>query len=323
MSRSVTARRAPGHAQRCRTMLQLCRTGSGDTAGMLEWDDLRFFLELCRAGSRARAAGRLRVDETTVARRLQRLERELGKPLVERVAGRVVLTDIGELVRTSAAQMEEPALDVLRRSADTQLSGRVRIAAPEILGQHFVLRALLGVRARHPRIDLELVTALSRIDIRRGEADLAVRTVRPTEPALTVRRVARLAVAPYMRRGDRAPSAGLAFVEGMKLPLRGVEDRGSLPIVLRSNAMPVMVEAVRLGWGVADLPCFVADTVPGLRRAFPDEPPQLIDIWLVVHSHARDTPRIRAVLDELARAFAREARVLSAGAARPRKSRRR
>jgi DNA-binding transcriptional LysR family regulator len=323
MSRSIPVQRVSGHAQRCRTKLQLCRIGSRDTAGMLDWDDLRFFLELCRAGSRARAAGRLHVDETTVARRLQRLERELGKILVERAAGRIVLTDAGEMVLASAAQMEEPALDVQRRSADTQLSGRVRIAAPEILGQHFVLRALLGVRTRYPRIDLELVTALSRIDIRRREADLAVRTVRPTEPALAVRRVAKLAVAPYMRRGDRAPSEGLAFVEGMKLPLRSVEDRGSLPIALRTNAMPVMAEAVRLGWGAADLPCFVADTLPGLRRAFPDEPPQLLDIWLVVHTHSRNTPRIRAVLDELVRAFAREAEVLSAGAARARRSRRR
>jgi DNA-binding transcriptional LysR family regulator len=84
-----------------------------------------------------------------------------------------------------------------------------------------------------------------------------------------------------------------------------------------------VAEAVRLGWGAADLPCFVADNLPGLCRAYPDEPPQLLDIWLVVHTHSRNTPRIRAVLDELARAFAREAEVLSAGAARPRKSRRR
>ena len=85
---------------------------------MLDWDDLRFFLELCRAGSRARAARRLRVDETTVARRLDRLERELGAPLVERTPGRIVLTEAGALVRASAEQMEEPALAVERRSAN-------------------------------------------------------------------------------------------------------------------------------------------------------------------------------------------------------------
>ena len=294
-----------------------------DTAEMLDWDDLRFFLELCRAGSRARAARRLRVDETTVARRLERLERELGAPLVERAPGRIVLTDAGEAVRASAERMEEPALAVERRSADPQLSGPVRIAAPELLGQHFVLRALLAVRARHPRIALELVTGLQRLDVRRREADIAVRTVRPTESSLVVRRVAKLAVATYVRHGDRrsAPPAVLGYVDGVKLPLKTVEDRGPLPVALRTNAMPMMVEAVRLGWGAADLPCFVADSAAGLQRAFPDEPAQLLDVWLVVHAQSQRTPRIRAVVDELARAFRQDGALLSAGAAtrRPRK----
>ncbi len=280
---------------------------------MLDWDDLRFFLELCRAGSRARAARRLRVDETTVARRLERLERELGAPLVERTPGRIVLTDAGALVRASAEQMEEPALAVERRSADPQLTGRVRVAAPELLGQHVVLRALLAARARHPRIALELVTGLQRLDVRRHEADIAVRTIRPREPSLVARRVARLAIATYVRRGERrsAPPPVLAYVDGVKLPIQAVEERRPLPVALRTNAMPLMVEAVRLGWGCADLPCFVAEAVGGLQRAFPDEPAQLLDVWLVVHEQSQRTPRIRAVVDELARAFRNDAALLA------------
>ncbi len=290
--------------------------GGRDTVRMLDWDDLRFFLELCRAGSRARAARRLRVDETTVARRLERLQREVGAPLVERVPGRIVLTGAGETVRACAEQMEEPALAVERRSADSQLEGRVRVAAPELLGQHFVLRALLEVRARHPRIALELVAGLQRLDVRRREADVAVRTVRPTEASLVVRRVAKLAIATYVRRGERrsTPPAVLGYVDGVKLPIRTIEDRGPFPVALRTNAMPMMIEAVRLGWGAADLPCFVADPAAGLQRAFPDEPPQLLDVWLVVHAQSQQTPRIRAVVDELARAFRRDAAQLSAGA---------
>ena len=283
---------------------------------MLDWDDLRFFLELCRAGSRAGAARKLRVDETTVARRLERLERELGAPLVERSPGRIALTSAGEIARTSAERMEDPALAVERQSADPQLSGRVRIAAPEMLGQHFVLRALLAVRARHPRIALELVTGLQRLDVRRREADIAVRTIRPIESSLVCRRVAKLAVATYVRRGDRrpGPAAVLGYVDGVKLPLQSVEDRGSLPIALRTNAMATMLEAVRLGWGAADLPCFVADSESGLQRAFPEEPPQLLDVWLVVHAQSQRTPRIRAIVDELARAFREHAALLAAGA---------
>jgi DNA-binding transcriptional LysR family regulator len=293
--------------------------GLAHTDGMLDWDDLRFFLELCRAGSRAAAARRLHVDETTVARRLERLEREVGAPLVERTPGRVVVTDVGQRVRASAEQMEEPALAVERRPADPQLSGTVRIAAPELLGQHFVLRALLAVRAQHPGIALELVTGLQRLDVRRREADIAVRTIRPTEPSLVARRVAKLALATYVRKAERrsAPPAVLGFVDGVKLPIKGIEDRVPFPVTLRTNAISLMVEAVRLGWGAADLPCFVADSVSGLERAFPDEPLQLLDVWLVVHTQAQRTPRIRAVLDELARAFKQDAALLSAASRRP------
>jgi len=287
-----------------------------DTAGMLDWDDLRFFLQLCRAGSRAAAARRLRVDETTVTRRLERLQRELGAPLIERTPGRIALTEVGEMVRASAEQMEEPALAVARRSADPQLSGRVRIAAPELLGQYFVLQALQAVRARHPGIALELVTGMQRLDVRRREADIAVRTVRPTEPSLVARRVARMGLATYVKRGEpgTAAPAVLAFVDGVKLPIRTVEDRGSLPVSLRTNAIAMMLEAVRLGWGAADLPCLVADSEPTLQRAFPEEPVQLLDVWLVVHAQSQRTPRIRAVVDELARAFRKHRALLVGGA---------
>src|SRR5215472_6483447 len=127
-----------------------------------------------------------------------------------------------------------------------------------------------------------------------------------------------MGVATYVKRGEQGNStpAVLAFVDGAKLPIRTVEDRGSPPVALRTNAMPITLEAERLGWGAGDLPCFVADAATGLQRAFPEEPAQLLDIWLVVHAQSQRTPRIRAVLDELARAF-RKHRALLAGTPYP------
>ena len=123
-----------------------------ETAKMPDWDGLRIFLALCRARSLAAAARKLDVDETTVARRLARLEKDMGASLLERTPGGLTLSAAGEAVRAAAEEMESHALTAERRAlgADRQLSGRVRVTAPEILGKYFVLPALQAVHRRHP-----------------------------------------------------------------------------------------------------------------------------------------------------------------------------
>src|SRR6516225_3036857 len=115
-----------------------------DTARMPDWDGLRIFPTVCRARTLAAAARKLAIDETTVARRLARLEKQMGAALLERRSGGAVLTKAGEAVRAAAEDMEVAALAAERRAlgVDEQLSGRVRVTAPEILGTYFVLPAL-------------------------------------------------------------------------------------------------------------------------------------------------------------------------------------
>src|SRR5256885_16540199 len=111
-----------------------------DTSRMPDWDGLRIFLALSRARTLAAAARKLGIDETTVARRLARLEKEMGAPLIERAPGGLALTAAGEAVRAAAEEMESAALVGERQAlgADRELSGRLRATAPEILGRHFV-----------------------------------------------------------------------------------------------------------------------------------------------------------------------------------------
>ena len=284
---------------------------------MPDWDGLRIFLALSRTRTLAAAARKLGIDETTVARRLARLEKEMGASLLERTPGGLALTPAGEAVHAAAKEMESAALAAERRAlgADRQLSGRVRVTAPEILGRYFVLPALQAVHDRHPGIALELISTIARLDVTRREADVAIRTVRPTEPALVARKVARMAMAPYVRRGRKRPEylAAVGYADGVKLPLRNVEDRvESGRVVLRTNSIATVLEAVRLGWGAGDLPCFVGDATPGLERAFPGEKPDRLDVWLIVHADIQRTSRVRTVVDELVRVF-REGRPLLDG----------
>jgi DNA-binding transcriptional LysR family regulator len=288
-----------------------------ETATMPDWDGLRIFLALTRARTLAAAARKLGIDETTVARRLARLEREMGASLLERARGGLALTAAGEAVRAAAEEMESAALGAERRAlgADRQLSGRVRVTAPEILGKYFVLPALQAVHLRHPGIAIELISTITRLDVTRREADVAIRTVRPSEPALVARKLARMAVAPYVRRARKRPArlAAVSYADGVRLPVRNVEDR--IPdgrVALRTNSIATVLEAVRLGFGAGDLPCFVGDATPGLARAFPGEKPDLLDVWLIVHADVQRTSRVRALVDELARVFREGAALLAA-----------
>jgi len=285
---------------------------------MPDWDGLRIFLCLCRARTLAAAARKLGIDETTVARRLVRLEKQMGASLLERASSGLVLTNAGETVRLAAEDMEAAALAAERRALGTgqQLSGRVRVTAPEILGNYFVLPALQAVHTRHPSIAIELISTIARLDVTRREADIAIRTVRPTEPALVARKLARMAMAPYVRRGRKhsSPLAAVSYIEGVRLPLRNVEDR--LPsghVALRTNSTSTVLEAVHLGWGAGDLPCFLGDAAAGLERAFPGEKPDWLDVWLVVHADVKRSSRVRAVVEELTRIFREGATRLAAG----------
>jgi len=289
-----------------------------DTARMPDWDGLRIFLALCRARTLAAAARKLGIDETTVARRLARLEKQMGASLLERASSGLVLTNAGEAVRSAAEEMEAAALAAERRAlgTDQQLSGRVRVTAPEILGNYFVLPALQAVHTLHPGIAIELISTIARLDVTRREADIAIRTVRPTEPALIARKLGRMSVAPYVRRGRRRPSplAAVSYIEGVRLPIRNIEDR--LPsghVALRTNSTSTVLEAVHLGWGAGDLPCFLGDAVADLERAFPGEKPDWLDVWLVVHADVKRSSRVRAVVEELTRIFREGATRLAAG----------
>src|SRR5215472_977858 len=175
------------------------RTYHAKTHVMADWQDIRTFLAVARAGTLAAAGRVLNVDYTTVGRRVRALEQELGLTLFERVRDRYVLTDAAEGLREAAERMEDGALALERRAlgSDRTVSGVLRIATTDALAQILVLPALQALHERHPEIRVVLLTGGARLDIARREADVALRYVRPDAGELVSRRVARVAAAFY------------------------------------------------------------------------------------------------------------------------------
>ncbi|TMA18052.1 MAG: LysR family transcriptional regulator [Deltaproteobacteria bacterium] len=281
---------------------------------MADWSDLRYFLELSRSGTLAAAARKLRVDYTTVGRRLAALEEDLGAKLFERTPEGLILTEAGESIRAAAEEMEEAALLIEQRAlgADRKLAGVVRVATTEMLGQAVVLPAVRALHEIHPQIRVDLATGAPRLDLARREADVALRYVRPESGDLISRRVARIAEAAYASKGylashpRPAQGDGLAGHDVVMLEsraFRGTRVAGEEPanarIVLRAGNSLALHRAVALGIGIGGLPCYIGDADRDLRRVFPDAPVEIDDLWLVVHADLTRTSRVRAVIDAL------------------------
>lgn len=275
----------------------------------LDWDDVRVFLALARAGSLTEAARSLRVEHTTVARRIGQLEQALGLRLFDRLPRGWMLTSEGEQLSARAAQMEEQAHEFMREAADgAQLSGTVRLSASPSVGQEFLLPRMCAIHQRWASVTLELVVEMRVAMLSRREADLALRIGRPQDPGLAARLLGNMAYGLYGRAGytqgrSEADWRFIAYDDSLAHTPehQWLEScRGSRAYALRANTLALQRDAVRMGLGLAVLPHFMAAT-DGLLERLPFETgPPSREIWLVVHPDVRRSPRVRLIADLVA-----------------------
>lgn len=283
---------------------------------MPDWSDLRFFLEVARTGTLAAAARKLGADSTTVGRRLSALERELGAKLFARTPDGLALTAAGEAMRAAGVEMEEAVLRGEQRAlgADRKLSGLVRVATTEMLGELVVLPALRALHERHPQIRLEVLTGSGQLDIARREADVALRYIRPERGDLVARRAGSVAFGIYASkkylaaRGRPVPGKGFSghdvlvhntAARQLRSGLLGGEPVRDGRVVLRTNSTYVVLHAIRLGLGIGPLPCLLARGDRSLERIASTTLPEAGELWLVVHADVQRTTRVRAVIEAI------------------------
>ncbi len=282
---------------------------------MYEWSDIRLFLAVVRAGSTLGAAKSLGVNQTTVSRRMQMLEHQLGLTLFDRQTRGYRLTENGEaLIRSAQAvrSATEHFESTAGRLART-ISGVVRVTASESVANLIVIPIAAEFCALHPNARVEQVAADARLDIVHGEADLAFRVdAPPSEPSLVAQRLPDLAWSVYCgenyaknhkppARADQIADHDVIGYEGKIQDTDGyhwfIGLADGARITSRSNTVPNMTAVLRSGLGIGALPCFVGDTQPDLKRCF-DPPPQMAaEFWLLTSREARNSPQVRAFID--------------------------
>jgi DNA-binding transcriptional LysR family regulator len=280
------------------------------------WEDLKVLLAVARQHSHAGAARVLRVDASTVGRRIASLERDLGSRLFDRLPEGLAPTTAGATLLLRAERIETEVLAAEREleGSDERLSGSVRLTASDGVLNYVLMPGLVEFSRAHPGLDL-VVRAESRVlDLSRREADVALRLSRPKESTLVARRLGTLRFGLYAGRSylarvtaprSLASLAGHTFI-GFDTDLEDVptfrwlkKQVPGLRLGLRANTTVTQVRACVAGHGIALLPRFVSPSEPGLVELLPRLAGPTREAWAVTHRDLRRSPRVSLLIDWL------------------------
>ena len=276
----------------------------------MNWTDLQVFLAIAQQGQLAKAAAELRVDATTMGRRLRRLEMRLGATLFEQTRLGQVLTEAGEALLAQVEQMGQAAARIEDRGgATTGLSGLLRISVSEGLGTWLLGGRLADLAVAHPQLVVDLVASNSFLSPSKREADIAVTLSRPKAGPVLARKLSDYALTLYATPDYLASSGPLNRAEDLAHGHRLVgyvpdlvyapelryldEVQPGLPLHLRLSSINAQHRLIAGGGGIGVLPCFIGNADPTLIAPLPAC--RIIrSFWLVTHKDTHQLRRVRA-----------------------------
>lgn len=284
----------------------------------MDWNGIRAFVVVAEEGSLSKAAEILRISQPTLGRQLNKLEESLDLPLMTRSPRGMTLTDRGEELLANAKLISEQVrlFERLATGSRTELRGRVRIAASEIIGVKVLTPMISKVREAYPNIEVELVLDNRPSNLLRGEADIAIRMFNPKHVDLFAKRVGLLPTGLFASPGYVA-RRGLPTNETLfEHDLIGFDPRGPYASLMqgfdsrmtadifkfRTDSLVAQLEYCVTGGGIAALQTEIAkrdelvSILPELK--IPDLP-----MWIVMHRDVRRGAHFRQVYNVLSRSL--------------------
>jgi len=272
----------------------------------MEWSQLQWLLPLAEQGTVASAARILTVAPSTLYRRLDQLEEELGLTLFHRDQGQLRPTEAG---RATVAAAGEVAHRVARLERELEAlrdgQGRVVLAAPEAMAL-LLMGRLARFHALHPETTVQVVVSQGFAALARGEADVALRVSDAPGDELVGRRVGPIQIAVYGRDGadgpfDLAAHDWVCFDPSLADTGQGRWEAQHVPqdrVRMRVGSRTLFLEAVKAGVGVGLLPCALAER-HGLVRHTPKRSPEGLTLWVLCDPAVKDVPAVRALMSFL------------------------
>jgi DNA-binding transcriptional LysR family regulator len=292
----------------------------------LDWDNLRYFLAVARAGKLTAAARRLGQDHTTVGRRIASLESALRSKLFERRPDGYRLTETGQKLYENVKTVESSVWEIQRDLAGhTQhIEGVVRIGAPDDFGNLFLAKHIGELQSLHSGLKIELITLPYTLSVSKREADISIGVERPAEGRLFVRRLTDFEMRLYATRdyidthgpidqpSDLARQTWIGPVSDFNATtlMDAATELDCTPTLrFACSSFAGQLAAAINGAGVAMLPRYVADQEKSLAPVLPDIVRTMRAYHMVVHADLRDLPRVRTVTTYIAQKVT-EARAL-------------
>ena len=284
---------------------------------MFDWNDMRFFVEVWRAGNYALAGRRLGCAHTTVSRRIAALEYALGTRLFERAGDALQLTAEGEAVAGLAQRMEDTAIAIADRAvpAGTAITGSVRVGAPDGIGNAFLSRVLPELLAEQPGLAIELVPVPVTHKLWRRDVDIAISLDRPETGRVVMRRLTDYDLRIYGTPGLLAGKGMPETVDDLPdFPFAGYIDdllfsgalafntaiHPALRVRYKAATVKAQLDAVMSGMALGVLPCFLTRGT-GLVPVLPADVAFTRTYWLLYPEELREIERIRVVAAHIAR----------------------
>lgn len=277
----------------------------------LDWDDIRYFLEVVRSGSATQAAIRLGINHTTVYRRISTLEDRLGKSLFERSNNGWVITPVGERIVAYAESMAEDAHNIERQIlADShELSGLLRVTAADHCAERLVMPAIRKFIQRYPEINLEVVATADELDLAAREADVALRGTDNPPPNLVGKRITQIGFDIYGTQALKEQATDNPNAEDLPC-ITWVGDGHTRPPwieksfpntqrIYRTTSTLIMQSMAREGIGIARLACVLGNPDRKLHCVPARHVEPGPGLWVLSHVDLRTTARVRIFRDFL------------------------
>ncbi len=280
----------------------------------VDWNDLKVFLAVARAGSIRGASESLKVAHSTVSRRMDALEFALKTRLFDRTSDGLLITSAGEDLLVSARTIEETMHAAERSVAgrDRELSGDVRFTLPLPMAVCVLTDDLANFVEQNPLVNLILNVTEDLLDLSKREADIAMRfTMRGNSPPdyLVGRNLAAQASCAYASSdyieshvfsGSGRNGRWLGWDDVVEYP-QWVHSAGLEPLPVTGSFDDVFVQMAfaKRGLGMAFLPCMMGDLEPGLQRVPGARPVPHSTLWVLTHPDLRDSVRLRSFREYL------------------------